>query len=129
LHAGAAVGLLVLDAEHGIQSHGDTFTLVGLTSDGRAGAESIAAILARGAHVTHIIEHPRSLHVELLWESRTVNLQVVAEDGTRTVITLGPPVLGEATGSRTEGLRTSPRPRGLLRAGGVDPSPTAPRMP
>jgi hypothetical protein len=92
LHVGAPAHLVVLDTDSGLQSHGTDFTLVGLTSDGQEGAESIATILARGAHVTHIIDRPHSLHVESLWESRTVNIQITETNGTRTVICLGPPV-------------------------------------
>jgi len=119
LHAGAPVHLVVLDDEHGPQTHGDTFTLVGLTSDGQTGSESIAVILARGAHVTHIIEHPCALHVELLWESRTANLQIVAAGGTRTVISLGAPVLAETSGPAAA-VGTSPQHREVLRSGRDD---------
>jgi len=93
LHAGAAVRLQVLDHEQGVQTYGEPFRLVGLTSDGEAGCASIAAILGGAAHLTHIIEHPRALHVELRWEARTASVQVTEADGTRTVISLGPPVL------------------------------------
>lgn len=93
LHAGAPARLVVLDAEQGVQTHGDTFRLVGLTSDGDAPYASIAAMLDGGAHITHLIDHPESMHVELSWESRTANIQITADDGTRTLIHLGPPVL------------------------------------
>jgi hypothetical protein len=99
VHEGASVRLLVLDDDHGPQTHGETFRLAGLTSDGGPGRESISAILAGSAHVTHIIDRPRSLHVERRWESRTANVQVVDGNGTRTLISLGPPVLPEATGT------------------------------
>jgi hypothetical protein len=102
LHAGAPAHLVVLDDEHGPQTHGDAFALVGMSSDGDAGAESIVAILACGdAHVTHIIGRPRSLHVELLWESRTANIQITETNGTRTVICLGPPVFPATTSKPT----------------------------
>jgi hypothetical protein len=129
LHAGAPARLVVLDAEQGVQSHGDTFTLVGLTSDGQAGAETIAVILARGTHVTHIIDQPRSLVLEQLWESRTANLQVIAVDGTRTLISLGTPVLAGTRRSGTAMVGTSPRPCGLLRAAGAGAAPKASRLP
>jgi hypothetical protein len=106
LHAGAPVHLTVLDDEHGLQIHGNDFRLVGLTSDGAAGSESIAAILAGDAHVTHIIDHPRSLHVELLWESRTANVQIADRDGRRTLICLGAPVLQGALKTRSAGRTT-----------------------
>jgi hypothetical protein len=98
LHLDATARLMVLDAEHGVQSHGDAFRLVGLTSDGDAGSESIVAILALpgGAHVTHSITGPRRLHLELLWETRTANVQIADANGTRTLICLGAPVLGTA---------------------------------
>jgi hypothetical protein len=92
VHDGAVVRLLVLDDDHGIQAHGAAFRLAGLTSDGRPGFESISVILAGSTHVTHIIEHPRSLHVERRWESRTANVQVTDNEGVRTLISLGPPV-------------------------------------
>ncbi|MEO5823017.1 MAG: DUF5335 family protein [Vicinamibacteraceae bacterium] len=93
VHAGTSVRLVVLDGEHGMQTHGDVFALAGLSSDGEAGCESFSAMLSGAAHVTHFINHPRSLHVELLWESRTANLQIVDGDGIRTLISLGPPLL------------------------------------
>jgi len=99
LHAGAPVRLEVLDGDNGLQSHGDNFRLVGLTSDGREGSEAISAILARGAHVTHIIDQPRSVHLELLWESRTANIRIADASGTLTLIHLGAPVL--VGGTRT----------------------------
>ena len=80
LHEGADARLIVLDDDHGVQTHGRTFRLAGLTSDGSPGLESISAILAGSAHVTHIIDRPRSLHVERRWEPRTL-------------ISLGPPVV------------------------------------
>jgi hypothetical protein len=92
LHAGATASLEVLDAEHGLQTHGDGFTLLGLSADGATGGP-IAAILAGRAHLTHLIEHPRAMHVETLWEQRTANLNIAQADGTRTIIRLGPPVL------------------------------------
>lgn len=93
LHAGATARLVVLDAEQGVQSYGDTFTLVGLTSDGTAARGSIVAMLGGRAHITHLIDDAVSLHVELSWETRTATLQITAGDGTRTLIHLGPPVL------------------------------------
>jgi hypothetical protein len=98
VHAGASVRLIVLDAEQGPQTHGETFRLAGLVADGAPGRESISAILAGSTHVTHIIDRPRSLHVERQWESRTANVQVVDSNGTRTLISLGPPVLPDAAG-------------------------------
>jgi hypothetical protein len=95
LHAGAPVRLEVLDGDNGIHSHGDDFRLVGLTSDGREGSEVISAILARGAHLTHIIDQPQSMHLELLWESRTANVQIADAHGTRTLIHLGAPVFAD----------------------------------
>lgn len=126
-HAGASVTLTVLDDEHGLQSHGDTFRLVGLTADGETGSESIAAILAlaRGAHVTHIIADPRCLHLELLWESRTANLQIADANGRRTLICVGPPVLGAVASAGPDQtaarLRTFPPERALVRTAGCDP--------
>lgn len=98
LHAGASVQLLVLDEENGLQRHGDGLTLVGLTSDGRAGAESITAIMAGATHIAHIIDAPCTLHVELSWESRTANLLIGGSHGSRTLICLGPPVIADGTG-------------------------------
>jgi hypothetical protein len=113
VHAGATAHLVVLDDEQGPQTHGDAFALVGMSSDGDAGTESIAAILIRGgAHVTHIIDRPRSLHVELLWESRTANLQIADASGIRTLICLGPPVLA----GRTPPAATAPRHRNAERS-------------
>jgi hypothetical protein len=102
LHAGATARLVVLDAEQGVQTHGDTFRLVGVTSDGDATHGSIAAMFGGRSHITHLIEDPVTVHVELSWEARTANIQVTAGDGTRTLIQLGPPVLPD------------PRPRDRL---------------
>ena len=95
VHAQAAVRLMVLDEGRGIETHGDAFRLVGLTADGRPGCEAIAAIIAGQTRVTHIIDRPVSVRLEQLWEARTASLQVVDGHGTRTVISLGPPVIGE----------------------------------
>lgn len=107
VHAGAPVLLTVLDEEHGLQTHGGDLRLVGLTSDGQAGSESIVAMLAGGSHVTHIIDHPSSVHVELLWESRTANVQIVDQDGRRTLICLGAPVLANPGRLRSPGHTTA----------------------
>jgi hypothetical protein len=97
LHAGATVRLQVLDESQGPTAYGGALRLVGLTSDGGAGRESISAILEASAvaHVTHIIDSPSAVHVELLWEPRTANIQVTTADGSRTLICLGPPVLAD----------------------------------
>jgi hypothetical protein len=104
VHDGAVVRLVVLDDDNGMQAHGTAFRLAGLTSDGRPGFESISAILAGSTHVTHIIDHPRSLHVERRWESRTANVQITDSDGVRTLISLGPPVLSDRTGEAMAAL-------------------------
>jgi hypothetical protein len=93
LHAGAVVTLEVLDVEQGRQTHGEGFTLVGLTADGGGSDPSIAAILAGRSHLTHLVEHARRLHVQALWETRTASVDITQADGTRTFIRLGPPVL------------------------------------
>ncbi len=92
VHEGADVRLIVLNDEQGPQTHGEAFRLAGLTADGGPGLESISAILAGSTHVTHIIDRPRSVHVERRWESRTATIQVVDRNGIRTLISLGPPV-------------------------------------
>ena len=110
LHGGSAVQLMVLDDDGGPQVHGAGFTLGGLTADGDGGAGSIAAILSGPASVTHIVDRPRTLHLEMSWESRTANLQITDASGTRTLISLGPPVLPErvrAPGRRTAGAAAS----------------------
>src|SRR5687768_4563274 len=104
VHDGADVQLVVLDDDHGLQAHGEAFRLAGLTSDGRPGLESISAILAGSTHVTHIIDRPRSLHVARRWESRTATVQIVDQNGRRTLIALGPPVLPGAARATTEAV-------------------------
>ena len=99
VHAGATARLVVLDAEQGVQTYGGTFTLVGLTSDGDATHGAIVAMFGGRAHITHLIDDPVSMHIELSWESRTANIQVTAGDGTRTLIQLGPPVLPDPRSS------------------------------
>ena len=101
VHEGAAARLIVLDDEHGVQTHGEAFRLAGLTSDGSAGLESISVILAGSTHVTHIIDRPRSVHVERRWESSTASVQVIDRRGIRTLISLGPPVLPDVIGRVT----------------------------
>ncbi len=108
VHDDADVRLVVLDDDIGMQAHGTAFRLAGLTSDGRPGFESISAILAGSTHVTHIIDRPRSLHVERRWESRTATVQITDSDGVRTLISLGPPVLPGVTGEATTSLGASP---------------------
>ena len=110
LHAGAAARLVVLDREQGVQTHGDTFRLVGLTGDGDALHTSIAAMFDGRSHITHLIDHPAAMHIELSWETRTATLQITAGDGTRTLIYLGPPVLPEA--SRHDGALVAAAPTG-----------------
>lgn len=112
LHAGATARLVVLDAEQGVQSHGDSFTLVGLTSDGEATHGSIAAMLGGRAHLTHLIDDPVAMHIELSWETRTATLQITGGDGTRTLIHLGPPVLPDA---RRSDLLVGAAPAGPMR--------------
>jgi hypothetical protein len=108
VHAGAAVRLVVLDDEQGVRSHGESFRLAGLTADGGgADGEAIAAILIGPSHVTHIIDRPCSLQIERCWESRTASVQIVDRDGVRTLITLGPPVLGGSAGGVRRGRRAS----------------------
>jgi hypothetical protein len=107
VHAGAAARLIVLDDEHGLQTHGEAFRLAGLTSDGSPGLESISVILAGSAHVTHIIDRPRSVHLERRWESRTASVQVVDRNGIRILISLGPPVLSDVTGTAPTAARAS----------------------
>ena len=104
VHDGSDVRLVVLDDDHGLQAHGPTFRLAGLTSDGRPGFESISAILAGPTHVTHIIDRPRSLHVERRWESRTATVQIIDRNGRRTLIALGPPVLPGAARATGEAM-------------------------
>jgi hypothetical protein len=103
VHAGATVRLIVLDDDHGLQTHGEAFRLAGLTSDGGPGLESISVILAGSTHVTHIIDRPRSVHVERRWESSTASVQVIDRSGIRTLISMGPPVLSDVTGGAATG--------------------------
>lgn len=112
LHAGASARLEVLDAEQGVQTHGDAFTLVGLTADGDATHGSIAAMFGGRAHLTHLIDDPVSMHIELSWESRTANVQITGADGTRTLVHLGPPVL---SGPRPNDLHAGAAAPGALR--------------
>jgi hypothetical protein len=120
VHAGAAVHLLVLDDACGPETHGDDFRLIGLTADGPPGAEAIAAIMAGRTRVTHIIDRPQSLLLEQLWETRTANVQIVDSGGTRTVISLGPPVVVDAPRrrrSRAAGValqRAAPRAMAVI---------------
>ena len=97
VHGGATVQLQVLDDQHGVQGYGDTLRLVGLSSDGPPDGESISAILQAGAatHLTHTIDRPREVRLELLWEPRTAAIQVTDVDGKRTLICLGTPVLAD----------------------------------
>ena len=114
VHDGAAVRLVVLDEHHGVQTHGEAFRLAGLTADGAPGLEAISVILAGSTHVTHIIDRPRSVHVERRWESSTASVQVVDGSGIRTLISLGPPVLADATDRATTAAGAPCR----LRSGG-----------
>jgi uncharacterized protein DUF5335 len=109
VHDGAVARLIVLDDDHGVQTHGESFRLAGLTSDGSPGRESIAVILAGSTHVTHIIDRPRSVYVERRWESSTAAVQVVDRNGIRTLISLGPPVLCAAASTAMTAPGGAPR--------------------
>jgi hypothetical protein len=100
VHAGAKARLQVLDDEQGVQGYGEALRLIGLSSDGPPGRESISAILQAegGTHLTHTIDGPRDVRLELLWEPRTAAIEVTTVDGTRTLICLGPPVLADGIG-------------------------------
>jgi hypothetical protein len=108
VHAGATVRLQVLD-DQGLKVYGDALRLVGLASDGLAGRESISAILEAGpnVHLTHVVDRPCAMHVERQWEPRTANIQVTEDDGRRTVICLGPPVLADGGRKHLAAIRGS----------------------
>ena len=126
LHGGATVQLQVLDEEHGVHAYGGTLRLVGLASDGLAGREAISATLEAGAgvHLTHTIDNPRTVRIELLWESRTANIQITDADGRPTLICLGPPLLADGVerglvdGINESGADSYPRRENLAESAG-----------
>jgi nucleotide-binding universal stress UspA family protein len=75
----------------GTQREATALPFLGVTADLRQGGEEIAVMLARagGAHLTHVVPHPREIRLREPDTEHDLELVIVSRDGSTTVLDVG----------------------------------------